>query len=216
LNALYQEWLHHVFDHEVKEPQWYFETDAPEFKVSPVEITELISQTFRSAGEDLKVFTDAQADQGLWYLVSSSGSNFMLELKSSKVPLAKRLESIGNIFYLYSDCFAKRCADSLGHLSEAGSPLNSICYMFWDVCPIAYLDDIPEKQETQEAILAVLKRTLEINHRACREGAFHGLSEMTHACPKEVGEIIDVFLRKNKLDDKLSAYALAARDGKVL
>jgi hypothetical protein len=175
----------------------------------------LISQTFRSAGEDLKIFTDAQADQGFYYVVSMSGSNLMRELISSEVPSAERLETIGNIFYLYSDCFAKRCAESLGHLSEEGSPLNSICYMFWDICPIIYLEDASEKKEVQQAILAVLKKTLEINHRACREGAFHGLGEIAHTCPEKVRVIIDGFLSKNKLDDKLLAYALNAREGNV-
>jgi hypothetical protein len=215
MNSRYQEWLKHIFDHEVSEPAWHFEMDAPEFKASSTEITELIGQTFRSAGEDLNTFTDAQVDQGLWYLVGSSGSNLMHELKSSEVPLAKRRESIGNIFYLYSDCFAKRCAECLGHQSEEGSQLNSICYMFWDICPITYLEGVPERQEMEDAILAVLKRTLEINHRACREGAFHGLSEISHTCREKVRVIVDGFLSNNKLDDKLLAYALNAREGNV-
>ena len=140
----------------------------------------------------------------------------MFALKSSEVTLTKRLETIGNIFYLYSDCFAKRCAESLGHLSEEGSALNSSCYMFWDICPITYLKDAPDSKEMQDAVLNVLEKILTIEHRACREGAFHGLGEMAYAYPERVREIIDGFLSKAKLDEKLLAYALKAREGNVL
>jgi hypothetical protein len=216
MNSRYQEWLKHVFDHEVKKPQWYFDTDKPEFEASPIEIVELISQTFLRSGKDLLQYTDEKTDQGIWYFASSSGSNFSYSLKSSEVPLAKRLGAIENIFHLYSDCFAKRCTETLGHLSEESSALNSSCYMFWDICPITYLNDVPDSKEMQDAVLNVLEKTLSIEHRACREGAFHGLGEIECTCPERVHEIIDGFLSKTKLDGKLLTYAQDARDGNVL
>ncbi len=218
MSSRYQEWLKHVFDHEVtdKLPQWYFVEDASLFETSDDEMTELISQTFLNAGKDLTKYTDEQVDQGIWYVVSTSGPNFMHSLKSAEFPLAKRLEAIKNIFYLYSDCFAKRCAETLGHLSEEGSPLNSSCYMFWDICPITYLKETPNGGEIQDAVLNVLEKTLTIEHRACREGAFHGLSEMSYSRRAAVQEIIDRFLSKTKLDKKLLAYARNAREGNVL
>jgi len=193
-----------------------FETNAPEFEASPIEIVELISQTFLRSGKDLLEYTDARVDQGIWYIASSSGSNFSHSLKSSDVPLAKRLEAIGSIFYLYSDCFAKRCAETLGHLSEEGSALNSSCYMFWDISPITYLKDMPDSKAMQDAVLNVLEKILTIEHRACREGAFHGLSEMFYSRQESVQEIVDRFLSKTKLDEKLLTYARNAREGNVL
>ena len=217
MNPRYREWLKHVFDHEVKNPQWYFcDDNAPGFEASPIKIAELIGQTFLRAGKDLTEYTDAQVDQGIWYLVGSSGSNFMFALASPEVPLVKRLEAIGNVFYLYSGCFAKRCAETLGHLSEEGSALNSSCYMFWDLCRFSNLDDMLENKETQNAILDVLEKSLAIEHKACREGALHGLGHIANTCPEEVRVIIDGFLSRNKLDDKLLAYALKAREGNVL
>jgi hypothetical protein len=216
MNPRYQDWLKHIFDHEVKEPQWYFGENAPAFEASDDEITELLGQTFLNAGKDLTKYTDEQVDQGIWYLASSSGSNFMSALKSSEVPLAKRIEAIRNIFYLYSDCFAKRCAEALGHLSEEGSPLNSSYYMFWDISPLTFMKDASEIQEIQDTVLSVLQRILTIKHRACRESALHGLSELTFACSEKVREIIDGFLKATRLDDKLLAYAVNARDGNVL
>jgi hypothetical protein len=213
MNPRYQEWLKYVFDHEVadKLPQWYYAEDAPVFEASDYEMTELISQTFQNAGKDLTKHTDAQVDQGIWYFVSMSCSDFLRSLNSSEVPLEKRLEAIQNIFHLYSDCFAKRCAETLGHLSEEGSPLNSSCYMFWDISPLT----VSKAQEIQNAVLNVLEKILTIEHRACRESAFHGLSEMFYSRREAAQEIIDRFLGKTKLDDKLLAYAFNAREGSV-
>lgn len=213
MNPRYQEWLKYVFDHEVadKLPQWYYAEDAPVFEASDDEMTELINRTFLNAGKDLTKYTDAQVDQGIWYFVSMSGANFLHSLKSPEVPLKRRLEAIQNIFHLYSDCFAKRCGETLGHLSEVGSPLNSSCYMFWDISPLT----VGEAHEIQDAVLNVLEKILTIEHRACRESAFHGLSEMFYSRQGAAQEIIDRFLSKTKLDDKLLAYALNAREGNV-
>jgi hypothetical protein len=136
---------------------------------------------------------------------------FLRSLNSSEVPLEKRREAIQNIFHLYSDCFAKRCAETLGHLSEEGSPLNSSSYMFWDISPLT----VSKAQEIQNAVLNVLEKILTIEHRACRESALHGLSEMSFSRREETQKIIDNFLSKTKLDEKILTYALNARAGHV-
>jgi hypothetical protein len=140
----------------------------------------------------------------------------MSALASSEVPLPKRLEAIGNIYYLYLDCFAKRCTEVLGHLSDEGSPMNLSCYMFWDICRFSGLEDMLENKETRGSVLKVLEKILTIENKACREGALHGLGHIANSCPNNVRKIIDGFLSKNKLDYKLMAYALKAREGMVL
>ncbi|HTR41870.1 MAG TPA: hypothetical protein VMH87_09670 [Pseudomonadales bacterium] len=218
MNSRYEEWLKHVFDHVVTEklPEWYWDESAPTFEASQSEITELLSETFLRAGKDLIKYTDAQLNQGIWYVVSPPCSDFIHALKSPEVPLAKRLEAIGNIFNLYSDCFAKRCAETLGHLSGEGSPLNLCCYMFWDISYLDYAKDIPDGKQMEEAALNVLQKILTIEHRACREGALHGLSGYALAGNKKAHQIIDQFLSNTKLDDQLLAYARNAREGNVL
>jgi len=128
--------------------------------------------------------------------------------------MEKRLVAIDGIYFLYADCFAKRCAEAMGHLSEEGSPLNSICYMFWDICQLTWGFDCREN-EIQAAVLNVLEKSLAINHRACQEGALHGLGEIAHACPEQVHEIIDRFLGDIKLEAPLLAYARNAREGNI-
>jgi hypothetical protein len=225
MNPRYQEWLKHVFDHEVRNREWYFDEDKPEFEASPVEIAELLGQTFLRAGKDLTAYSDAKVDQGIWYLTGWPNPEFMFVLKSPEVPLTKRLEAIKNIFYLYADCFAKRCAETLGHLSEEGSALNSSCYMFWDISPIpqfwdknpfTYLENPQESKQTQDVVLNVLEKTLNLEHRACREGALHGLHHIAYACPEKARKIVDGFLSRNKLEEQLMAYALKIREVMVL
>jgi len=212
MNDRYHDWLRHVFDHEVKDRRWYFEEDAQEFAASSAEIVELLGRTFYAAGKDLTSFSDAQVDQGLWYLAGDS--EYLRELTVASVSMHKRLTAIEGIYHLYADCFAKRCAEMLGHLSEEGPPLNSICYMFWDTCQLTWgFDD--REEEIKVAIFRVIEKTLGIEHRACREGALHGLGEVAHANPQRVRAIIDGFLAKTTLDEKLLAYALEAREGRV-
>ena len=210
----YQDWLTYVFDREDRD--WYFEIGAPGFDASPTEITELVTETFLRSGDDLQKFTDKQVDQGIWYLAGSMLPASLFAIKAEEVPLTKRLHALESIFDLYANCFAKRCAETLGHLSEEGAPLNSSCYMFWDISPIIYLDGMPEKVEMEDIVLKTLEKTLNINHRACREAALHGLSEMVFVREQEAHRIIDHFLSQTRLDEKLLIYARNAREGNVL
>ena len=52
-----------MFDHEVTEPAWHFDVNAPWLKISPTRAAELISETFENAGELLRPFSDAQLNQ---------------------------------------------------------------------------------------------------------------------------------------------------------
>jgi hypothetical protein len=218
MNSRYQEWLTHVFDHEIQThlPQWHFADDAPKFIASPAEIADLFALTFLNAGKDLVKYSDAQVNQGIWYAVSPECLDFIHALKSPEAPLANRLEAIENIFYLYSECYAKRCSEVLSHLDEEGSPLNLSCYMFWDISYLDYRMDIPDGKQIQDAALDVLQKILTIEHRGCRESALHGLSGYALACPEKAHQIIDQFLSQTKLDDKLLVYARNAREGNVL
>ena len=87
--------------------------------------------------------------------------------------------------------------------------------MFWDHFTIDFRIQPEENKEMQEVFLQVLERILLIEHRACREGALHGLGHMADSCPTRVRDVIDGFLAKANLDEKLQAYALKAREGRV-
>jgi hypothetical protein len=75
-------WIAHVFDHPVADPSWYWSPEAPTWEGSPEQIATLVAETFERAGELLACFSDPQLDQGFWYLVNASCSNFMFALVS--------------------------------------------------------------------------------------------------------------------------------------
>lgn len=216
MHSRYAEWIDFVFDHEVTSPQWYFSLNAPEFPITPEETTDLLALTFGRAGTDLIRFTDAQVNQGIWFLASATSSDFLFALKDDSVSIDKRVQAVESIYRLYADCFTVRCTETLSHIDEAGSDLNSICYMFWDICPLAYLKNATHREQLEEAVFAVLGRTLEIPHRACREAALHGLGEFACFHPRRVRTMINRFLSRTAVDPILRTYAERAREGNVL
>lgn len=221
----YQEWIKRVFDHPVTDPEWYLAETHEEFACTDEDAVILIEQTFTHAGTDLASFSDAQVDHGLWYLVGAAGSQPASALWNRSVPLDDRLRAIRSIYDLYTNSFASRCTQTLGHLNEPSSELNSICYMFWDLFwdlfrfrftyPPVYKETQVE-QALMDAGFSVLTDILSIPHRACREGALHGLGHMARQYPERVGDIIDRFLAANELDKPLDVYARNAREGAVL
>lgn len=154
----YSEWLTHVFDHEVAEPEWFFDIHAPGFEASDREITELFICTMKNSGRDLLRFSDAQTNQGLNYLFSNSCSNLVFSIMDGAFAIELKLDAIRSIEILYTDCFAIRCSPTLSHLDElVCSPLNHICYMLWDVTPLNYWEGRPERIEAYTAVVDVME-----------------------------------------------------------
>lgn len=216
MHPRYQEWIRYIFDHPVNDVQWYFDTDAPEFEATQEDYADLIRETFACSGRDLAEFSAAQVSQGIGFL-SSSGSEFAFSLTDGNVPTEKKVEGIRSIYHLYRDCFAKRCTEVLGHTDEPGaSDLNSICYMFWDVCPITNLDEAEDKRELEDAIFWVLENTIKLPHRARIEAGLHGFGEIAYKYEKRVKDVITDFLKTAQLDAALRRYAERARNGQIL
>ena len=133
------------------------------------------------------------------------------------MPTDARLACIGAIFPFFERLFSPRCAPALGHLSEAGQPLNTCCYMWWDEFPCIALPDDPDRELLNGAALDVMRRTLRLDSPACQEAALHGLGHWSRYHPTEVEAAIDGYLadgREKRLE--LIAYAQSARCGCVL
>lgn len=217
MHPRYQEWIRYVFDHPAIQPEWYWELDAPYFKADPIDEAVLIDLTFRRAARDLAPFSDARVNQGLWYLTSPGCCDHMRALRSDVVPLDTRLSAIAAIGVLYRECFARRCSRTLSHLDERPcSELNAICYMFWDVTPINYLEGFPDRDALADACFAVLADTLSMDHLACQEAAIHGYGEMAVRFPGRVAVSLDRYLQDDAIDSRLRAYATRARTGHIL
>lgn len=68
-------------------------------------------------------------------IVSNSCGDHAWSIVAGRAPWPARLNAIRSIYDVYAKCFAERCAEGLGHLNEVNIPLNTVCYMWWDVFP---------------------------------------------------------------------------------
>jgi hypothetical protein len=209
-------WIAHVFDHPVAESAWYWEPDAPAWEESPEYIATLIAETFERSGELLAPFTDAQLNQGFYYLVGGSFSGFTHSLVHAEVPLAVRLRVLRSFVPLFEQVMARRCSPHLSHLDEwPANPLNASCYMWWDILPLCGRPEDPAHAEFDAEVLRILTRLLTIPQDACRESALHGISEWQLYYPGAEA-IVDEWLAQTPgLRPELASYAQRAKKGQV-
>lgn len=101
------EWVRHVFDHPVLEPQWWFQGNESEHYESwneqavPDRTLEYLTHLFREPAFLMERHTRAQIDQGLNYLVSAACSNYMFLLSDRLLPWPQREACIDAMVPLY-------------------------------------------------------------------------------------------------------------------
>jgi len=217
----FEGWLAYCFDHPVPEQNdqaWYWDEDADWWGCPSAETIRFLTRAFENAGTILAPYSDAQLNQGLWFIASNACSNHMFALMDESVPWPERQRCIRSIYQLYEQCFARRCSPHLSHMDEPGAnPLNLVCYMWWDIIPIAGRPDEPTRRAMDEEILQVMESTLQLGSIPCRESALHGLGHWQHEYPERVGEIIDRFsMTRPVLPDHLRQYMINAYTGYVL
>jgi len=219
-NLTFEEWLTFVFDHpvEAQKLEWYWDLDSDEWDENSADVIQFLTQAFENAADVFKPYSDAQLNQGLWYIASNSCSNHMFALMDESVAWSARGRCIRSIHGLYEQCFARRCSPHLSHIDEPGAnPLNMICYMWWDIAPLSGHPEEPKRKEFDAEILGVMESTLQLDSIACRESALHGLGHWQHSYPERVGEIINAFsIQHRDLPKKLEAYMMNAFTGYVL
>lgn len=219
-NLDFDEWLIYAFDHPADHLllQWYYDIDADfwdELK-NPSVTVEYMTRLFNDASTHLAPYSDAQINQGLWFIVSNGGSSHMFAVE--KVTQAEQVKFWEAVYQCYANFFAEKCSAHLSHLDEKDmNPINSICYMWWDIIPISPYTCGKKLTTLCQGALDVMRRALTIPHDACRESALHGLGHWSMDFPNEVKAIIDDFLKANPdLRLELRQYAVNARAGCVL
>lgn len=219
-NLTFEEWLIYVFDRPVDDSrqEWYWDAEADWWRGSHDQIIQFVTQAFENAETVFEPYSDAQLNQGLWFIASNGCSDYMFALLDPGVPWSARQRCVRSMHNLFEECFAKRCTPQLSHLDEPGaSPLNRVCYMWWDIIPIGAQPNDPDQTGLDREILGVMESTLRLNSVACYESALHGLGHWQHYYPQRVGEIIDTFLESEKnLREELRTYAMSASRGCVL
>jgi hypothetical protein len=217
-DATFEGWVDWVFNHPVTEPAWYQDQNAERWAASPVVVLNNITRLFEESPARLVVFSDAQADQGLWFLAFGYFDQGLSTLWEEGVLRSQRERCLRSIYVLFEQYFAVRCTPRVSDADGPNeNPLNMSCYMWWDL--LHHHADSPDGRvgsDMDSEVLLTLERILKLNHDACRRSALHGLGHWRDYCPAEATAIIDRFLEENpNLHPELRTYALESRAGVV-
>jgi len=216
--ASFEDWVRWVFDHPVTKPEWHWKDSLPRPRAE--EALTYMTKLFEDPERHLHAYSDAQLNQGLWFLTSNSHSEHIYAFTNVTLPENQRLRGVRAIGALFARLFAKRCSNHLSHLDDAGAgALNPICYMLWDVAPLPRFHDHAALEAVNVAAIDVMERCLALDNDACRESALHGFGENHWFKPirPRIHNAIDAFLANTpNLRPELIAYARRARSGHVL
>jgi hypothetical protein len=212
----FDEWVRHMFDHPVTDPAWHWDENADCAELEPHRTVTYATELFQHAGELLAPYTDAQVNQGLWFLIGESTSP-LYALTEASIPLEQRVPCIRSISTVFERCFVTRCTPHLSHLDEPGAgALNLICYMWWDIFPLYGQPEDKARREIDEACLSVMETTLQLPSVACQESALHGLGHWGLHYKSQCQSIISAFMQRHrKLRPELQEYATQARERNV-
>jgi hypothetical protein len=215
-NLSFEEWVKYVFDHPVTDPKWYwgdnqdywYEGEDPALTVS------YLIRLFENPLPYLQSYSDGQLNQGMYYIVSGHCADYMGTMADSGLPWETQQRCIMAMKSLFEKLFATRCSPHLCDLSEEGiSPINAVCYMWWDIIPVAGF--VRDRPELDYAFFEVMEFQLTLDSDACRESALHGLNHY-RCCDDSydgrVQNIIDTFLATTpNLRPELVRYAEGAK-----
>ena len=170
-----------------------------------LEIADIVSQH----GED-------RVNKAIWYIYGSASGYMWDAMEKSLGP--KRGQFMESVNQLYANGFVQFCSNYYGHLDsgpENARPLNSACYMLWDMdgleCPAINGDT-----DLLTLSIDVLSNALRIDSIACNESALHGLGHLATSHRALTSPPINEFLRRRNLPPEIREYAEAAKAGYVL
>jgi hypothetical protein len=214
----FEQWVYFIFDHPEEGPAWYADPDAPYWNGPAALTAEYVIRLFEDPAIALEGFTDAEVNNGLWYLISPGLGEHMRCLDDPSLAIGTRVRCIRSCESLFRKLFLPRCSPHLSHRDEPGSnALNSVCYMWWDILPV-YGGPRPEDRVTlHEATLDTMEAVLEMPSIACQESPLHGLGHWHSFFPQRTETLINRFLADHlHARSELLAYARSARCGCVL
>jgi hypothetical protein len=161
---------------------------------------------------------DAELNMGLTYLISPGLGEHMLCLDDPSVPIATRVRCVRSCETLFRQLLLPRCSPHLSHRDEPGaSPLNLVCYMWWDTMPVYGGSHPQDRHALHQAALETMGAILQMGSVACQESALHGLGHWHSNFPEQVEDLVDAFIRSHaNARPDLLAYARSARCGCVL
>ncbi len=212
----WDEWVRHVFNHPVSDARWYHAKNVEVWDGTPDETNILVVGTFNTCCELTELFTDAQINLGLWYILDGSLSPIVDLALHPSLPVEAHLKVLDGMLPLFTGFFSNRCSSTLSHKGErAASPLNEICYMWWYVARLRGSPQSAENATFDRHHISVLREIVRIPHDACRESALQGISEIVGSYPSAGDGILEVLQAQIAIRPDLLEYARLAVLGKV-
>lgn len=169
-----------------------------------------VTQFFNEASTLLNETTPENLNRIFWFLIHD-----VLNVQPEEYPSFDIWQKYLNATkVLFHDLYNYHCAPVLGHCDEQPTnPLNSSCYMWWDILPVWHPDKIC-RTAIHHLCLETMTYCLTLENLACKESALHGLGHWHRFAPKKIEEIIQRSDRH--IPAKLENYARSAQCGCVL
>ena len=214
----FEDWVSFIFDHPAEGPEWYAAPDAPYWNGSTALTANYLTTLFEDPVPVLEGYTDAELNKGLWYLLSPGLGEHMLCLDDPEVSLQTRVRCVESCEQVFRKLLLPRCSDHLSHCAwEGAAPLNSVCYMWWDIMPVYGGPNPDDQAALHVAALDTMAKLLQLDSVACQESALHGLGHWQSCFPQRTAELIDEFVGSHPNGPpQLLSYARSARCGCVL
>ena len=216
-------WLGYVFDRPVHGEAWYWQedengVDLDWWEPEPLTISDYMIQLFENP-HVLECYSDEQVNLAIWYMLGPSTCTYRETALRDIVPVERQQRWVRAILPLYRDLFAVRCSDAFGHRNdgpEPPRPLNSACYMFWDLDNFYEIANSTWHKHLVGPVFNTLQEILKLDSLACQESALHGLGHLQESHPERVAQAIRRFLKNSgKLHPHVRAYAEYAMKGYV-
>lgn len=200
-------WLRSNFENENLEPP------RP---MGAAERLEFVKKLFGEFDQLMARYPVDSVAAGLERLIDPGGNEDMHALSNDELPAEDRISAISSLSGLLR-YFEAYCQPLLSHNSDRPhSPLNRICYSWWDIFPAYPLPSNPMRKPIEIAFLRHMSDALKSESPAVQEYGLHGLGHWHHDYPKEVEAAVDDYLNRNpQLGEIIKSYALSARDGTV-
>jgi hypothetical protein len=117
----FEQWAYFIFDHPVEGPAWHADPDAPYWN-GPAGLTaEYVTRLFEDPAPVLEGLTDAEVNNGLWYLISPGLGEHMLCLDEQSLSIETRVRCVRSCESLFRKLFLPRCSSHLSHRDEPGA-----------------------------------------------------------------------------------------------
>lgn len=201
------EWTRAVFDHPVADPEWYFSDDAqiPYEHEEQLAIENLI-KTLENAQGLLDGYSPAQVAQGLNFLVSLAGGDYVGACLRGPAVFEQKERLHSSIEKCFLELFAPRV--------DFNEDLQQVCQMWWDL-DCLYMDNGAELDpRVRQEHLAVLDRLLRAPSRSVKYAAVHGLAHWLRHGSSEAKDSLERFKLSLDESDLMMGYVDESLAGK--